>query len=94
MNLIPRPTNMKTTRGVLRLNPSTSILADPIARPAAERLAAQLRTATGWRVPMRRSGKATVRLKQYAGKAPGPESYMLTVASSGVELIAPDEAER
>ncbi len=92
MNLIPRPTNLTTTRETLILKPGTTLAADPPARAAADLLARRLRTATGWRVPLKRRGPATIRLRHYAGKAPGPEAYMLTINRRGAELIAPSPA--
>lgn len=89
MDLLPVPTKLRAVGRPLLLKPDTSVVTDALARPAADLLAGWLRTSTGWRVPVRRNGRATFRLGRFPGPGRGPESYRLSVTAQGARLDAP-----
>lgn len=86
INILPRPAKLKRLPGSLVLGPKAAIAAAPPARPAAKLLAGLLRTATGFPVPLKAGGSATIALR--AGKSASPEGYALRVSRNGATLTA------
>ncbi|MBG0560911.1 beta-N-acetylhexosaminidase [Actinoplanes aureus] len=87
--VIPAPAEAETETEGFRLGPETVIGAAGAARPIAEQLAAALRPATGYELPVR-SGAAGIDLllNKGADQRLGDEGYALTVRPGGVELRA------
>ena len=81
MHLLPRPNHLRKTRDVLTLTPRTDIVTDAPARAAADLLAGQLRRATGWKVPVRRSGRRVIAAERQG--LPGPQIHPGTMGLGG-----------
>jgi hexosaminidase len=90
--VIPQPLEMRETGGTFELKTDAVIAyADAAARYPAELLAAQLRPATGFRLPVKKSTKGGIVFKTIPGTDLGEEGYELRVADT-VSIAAPTEA--
>ncbi|MEU4419988.1 beta-N-acetylhexosaminidase [Actinoplanes sp. NPDC024001] len=87
--VLPAPAETEPEAEGFRLGPETAIGATGAARPIAEQLAAALRPATGYDLPVR-AGAAdiTLLLDARADQRLGDEGYALTIRPGGVELRA------
>ncbi len=91
--LVPRPLTCSPTGQPFVLPPDCAIGADPVARPAAELLAAQLRIATGRPVPIvSASAPAAIRMGPDTGATLPAGGYRLSVTGTGVSITAADAA--
>ena len=92
--VIPVPAKLELSAGEFRLDAKTRILADAQARPAAERLAARLRAATGFKFKIKadstKAGDDDIRL--VTDGTGNPESYSLSVTPQGAVIHAPAAA--
>jgi hexosaminidase len=92
--LIPKPLAVAPERGVFTLRPTAAIVAPaPDARPVGRLLAAALRPATGFALPVsgtsRRPREGSIELALVPGdRGLGDEGYRLRVAADGVTLTA------
>jgi hexosaminidase len=102
-SIVPQPTDLRTGRGTFVLRRSTVIVADGEAAPEAEQLAASLRSATGYDLPVVSRRRAR-RLYSTPGDPPrrrpwirlrldddpnhGDEGYALRVRPGGITLRA------
>jgi hexosaminidase len=94
-SLVPKPVSMVSGRGSFHLRPGTDIVASRGARAVATSLAAALRPATGYDLPVRggsvRTGDVQLLLAD-PGTLPAAglaEGYQLSVTRSSVTLVAP-----
>ena len=87
--VVPAPAALRTTGDAFRLEQDARIVARPPARPVAEQLAALLRPATGYRLPVgaHGSGRHAIRL-ELAPSGLGPEGYRLHVRRDRIVLRA------
>ena len=94
ISVIPVPARLEPSAGEFRLDANTRILADAPARPAAELLAARLRSATGFNVKIKSATtlprEADIRL--VTDGTGNPESYTLSATPQGVVIHAPGAA--
>ena len=94
ISVIPVPAKLAPQAGEFRLDAKTRIVADELARPAAELLAARLRAATGYKLNIKsdtaKAGDDDIRL--VTDGAGNPESYTLSVTTQGVMIHAPAAA--
>jgi hexosaminidase len=91
-SLIPRPAALRSLAQGFSLSKDTVIIADEAAAAVARTLAASLRPATGFALPIQAAaadatGHPTIRLTIDAA-IPGEEAYGLRVGASGADLIA------
>jgi hexosaminidase len=92
-SILPAPAKAETVSGEFTLTPATRILADKALANEAQLLAAQLRTATGFKVPLK-SNRATPKANdilltaQDARADAGAEGYDLSATASGVVIRA------
>jgi hexosaminidase len=90
--IIPRPVDLRVTGGTWELKAGAVIAyADAAAKPPAERLAAQLRPATGFELPVRRGERGDIVFRSSDEAALGPEGYVLRI-SDHVSIEAPQPA--
>ncbi len=89
MTIIPKPQHLVPGEGRFDLSAATAIVAAPEAEPVADALAARLRAATGFPLPVRgdATGASVVRLLLDAD-IPHQEGYRLTVTRDGVAIAA------
>ena len=89
--VVPQPSEIKETGGALELK-ATSVIAyaDAAARQPAEMLAASLRPATGFKLPVKSGTQGTIVFKTAENSKPGSESYALRVTDH-VIITAPTE---
>jgi len=91
-NVIPRPAKVEAGEGTFELTAATTLAADADARAEAEKLAAALRTATGFELPVRANAKdgSVIRLQLDAALEAelGKEGYALAVEPAGVVIRA------
>ncbi|MFC7274776.1 beta-N-acetylhexosaminidase [Paractinoplanes rhizophilus] len=91
-SVLPAPVSVRPSGSAFRLTAGTVIAAPPAARPVADRLAAALRPATGYRLPIRAhapAGAPVIELSPgHAGAGLGAEGYRLSVRRSGVTVRA------
>ncbi len=98
--LIPRPVSFTSTPGFFNLTAATAITVDPSTpelQSIGEYLAAHVRPATGFPLPVQASsgkpGKGQIALTtQGADETLGEEGYSLTITSDAVILSAPHPA--
>lgn len=91
-SVIPLPVEMKVTGGVFNLTQDATIAyADQAARKPAERLAAQLRPATGFTLPVQSGDSGTILFKTQSDQELGAEGYRLDVADH-ILISAPSPA--
>lgn len=96
--LVPRPVVLQqdASKASFVLRPSLAVVADGAAAAVGSQLAAELREASGFRVPLRAHGGANAihvtvdPVARYTvdGAAPTAESYVLDVNSDGVSITA------
>jgi hexosaminidase len=95
--IIPEPVSLKIARGRFALTRTTRITVDPAspdALPVAEDLAADLRPATGYAIPVREGSSRRGDIKLAIGGpttvtgSPTGEAYQLQVTATGVRLNA------
>ena len=90
--IIPQPNLVEAGTGQFQLDVDTSIGAPVHDHPAASLLAAWLRAATGWPVPVQ-VGAGTIRLvRDSTLSAAGDEGYELTCDDAGIRIIAATDA--
>ncbi|MEU8237360.1 beta-N-acetylhexosaminidase [Actinoplanes missouriensis] len=82
--VLPAPARVSPSPERFILTPATTIAAEPAAVPMAEQLAAALRPATGFRLPVSEGGAISLRFDN----AITGEGYRLTVHPDRVELRA------
>jgi hexosaminidase len=96
--IVPAPVSQTVGQGQFTLAPGTTITVDPSssgAAPVAQDLAAYLRPATGYQLPVVTSAPVTGGIALSLGNPgtiggdPDGEGYQLTVTSGGVSLEAP-----
>jgi N-acetyl-beta-hexosaminidase len=94
--LIPRPASLGTRSGHFTLTGDTVIVTDDASRETAKQLAAYLKPATTWTIPIQLefNGSATaIALAQDAGLADlGDEGYFLEASPRKIQLKAPTQA--
>ena len=96
LGLIPLPQRVERQRGEFVLGPDARILSSPASRASAEYLAEQLKTATGYLLPMGGhadglTGNITLTLSN-APASLGSEGYQLEIQSDSVLIRASTEA--
>ncbi|GAA2693611.1 beta-N-acetylhexosaminidase [Actinoplanes palleronii] len=90
-SVIPAPAEVvPSSSGPFRITATTVLVAASAARPIAERLAAALRPATGFPLPVRPAGTTAITLLLNDAPDPwlGDEGYQLEVGTQGVALRA------
>ena len=93
MTIIPRPLRLVPGDGSFDLTGTTTIVAAAEAEQAANALAARLRRATGFPLPVRRSAAGEdVILLRLDADIPHEEGYRLTVSPDGVAIRAKSAA--
>ncbi|MDR2981703.1 MAG: family 20 glycosylhydrolase [Puniceicoccales bacterium] len=93
--LIPEPQSVTMADGTFTLTENTVIVADSVAKPAAEILANQLSNAIGYRVAVtdKSSSSNAIHLRLDASITHlGTEGYRLISSGNGVEITAPQYA--
>jgi hexosaminidase len=95
--LVPQPMSVEHGRGGCDLTPATVLVADRASEPTAHHLAACLRPATGFSLPLAPAaapggGPVIALMQDNALTQLGPEGYRLEVAPAGVALAAPTQA--
>jgi hexosaminidase len=96
--LIPAPAHLETHGGTFQIDKSTVILADAPSRDTAIMLAAMLRTATGYPLPVRTTDNATpathsiLLTTEGADAQLGREGYALDVTAQAAVIRATDQA--
>jgi len=94
--IIPAPQKMEIMKGQFRLVPVIRVVVDDASAETGEYLAAKLRTATGYRVPIYKTDepeKGVIELTTKGAKAElGPEGYELDVRPDAVSIKAPTQA--
>jgi hexosaminidase len=103
--IIPAPATVELAQGAFLLSASTRIVVDAASRPAGEFLAARLRVATGFPVPVTEgqatsvqgaeesSARAAIDLALQSGRAElGAEGYQLVVTPESVQIRAAQPA--
>jgi hexosaminidase len=96
--LIPAPAHLETHGGTFQIDKSTVILADAASRDTATMLAATLRTATGYPLPVRTTDNATpsthsiLLTTEGADAQLGREGYALDVTAQAAVIRATDQA--
>lgn len=92
--VIPLPQKIEAKEGVMVLSSKTVIHADKAGKPAAELLAARLRTATGYafKVDDKINAKSGIVLVSDKTVAPGAEGYALEVTKDKAVIRATDAA--
>ncbi|MBN2386690.1 MAG: beta-N-acetylhexosaminidase [Anaerolineales bacterium] len=89
-NLIPQPTQYIPLPGVFNLSPETAVtVAVADLQSLGELLAASLRTATGFPLPVRVGESGALHLALISDPDLGPEGYRLEVYPEGISLQAP-----
>jgi len=90
--VIPQPVEMEATGGSFELKPSAVVAyADESARPSAELLAAQLRPATGFKLPVGPGTEGDIVFQTSEDPGLGKEGYELRITSC-VSIKAPAAA--
>ncbi|MEV6341807.1 beta-N-acetylhexosaminidase [Actinoplanes sp. NPDC051851] len=90
-SVIPAPAEVTPAGGEpFRLLPGMTITVSAAARPVADRLAAALRTPTGFALPVRSGGSGAIDLRLTNAPDPwlGDEGYRLRITPAGVALRA------
>jgi hexosaminidase len=94
--LLPMPQKMEVKKGEFLLGLDSRLDTDPASASTGDYLAAKLRAATGYPLPMDANGephKGTIHLTTKGAKAElGPEGYELDVTSDEVSIKAPTQA--
>ena len=94
ISIIPQPIVVNETTGAFSLTADTVVVADPPLHVTAEQIAAFLRPATGYNLPVQveSSGKNVIRLRLDKDLVQlGEEGYLLDVTPSTVELTSADD---
>jgi beta-glucosidase len=91
--IVPLPAKIERGRGSFTLGGATPVVADASLRPQAHQLAAMLRPATGFALPVRigaspRGPHLALRLDSQLARTLGPEGYRLTATSRAVTISA------
>ncbi|RKX38079.1 MAG: beta-N-acetylglucosaminidase, partial [Verrucomicrobia bacterium] len=91
-SVVPQPAELKKTGGQFELEPTAVIAyADEAAQQPAELLAAQLRPATGFKLPVKPGTEGAIVFKTLEDASLGKEGYELSVTSH-VSIKAPTAA--
>jgi len=96
--LIPLPRKMESHQGAFKLQPRTSVFADPASQGTGQYLAEQLRKSTGYRLAIvssklpREAFGAISLTTAGANAALGPEGYELDVMPTGISVRASGQA--
>jgi hexosaminidase len=94
--LIPLPVKLEPKDGFFELTPKTVICAGKGTGSEAKKLAAALRTATGFPLPIKQNSAAAnfiqLQLDRSLAAKIGPEGYRLSVHPQGVTIHAAEEA--
>jgi hexosaminidase len=91
--IVPLPAKIERGRGSFTLGRATPIVTDASLRTQAHQLAAMLRPATGFALPVRigaspRGPHLALRLDTQLARTLGPEGYRLTATSRAVTISA------
>jgi hexosaminidase len=91
--IIPLPAKIERGRGSFTITRTTPVVADASVRPQADQLAAMLRPATGFALPVRvgrspRDPHLALRIDAALVRTLGPEGYRLTATSRAVTISA------
>ena len=95
ISIIPQPTVIDETSSAFSLNSETIVVAETAIHQTAEQLAAALRPATGYALPVQveSSGNNDIRLRlDRELDHLGEEGYLIDVTPSAVELTSPTPA--
>lgn len=92
--LIPTPHSLETREGEFRLAEDTRIVTDARGRTAADYFAKQLRTATGWPLPVSigQAAKGAIAFSVGPEVGPGREGYVVDVSDAEVSVTGADRA--
>jgi hexosaminidase len=96
--IIPQPQTVERSIGNFELQPQTRIVTDSASQATADQLAAALRPATGWSLPVNLRPAASpvagdiLLTTHSADAALGPEGYDLTITTNEVVIRAPTPA--
>jgi hexosaminidase len=97
VEIIPAVKELQSSAGHFAITETIRVMADALSRPAAERLAEQLRASTGYPVPLEtespnHDARPIVFTAKSADPNLGPEGYSLTVSTERVTICAVDPA--
>ena len=94
LRLLPQPAKLEVRAGEFRLDSRTAVVAPAALVDEARTLASELRTATGFSIPVQENVEAnSIRLTLDSKLARlAPEGYQMKASEDGVEIAAPTTA--